>query len=691
MVDEGFIIIEEVNYYPGSIIISDVPANAIISTDHRVLADIYMEDGQFDNKKLIIDESSLNSLIDTIGSPESVVHISEVNSDDDFPEFPLSSHHFENWKSIETHSWKCFNLTTCSLLLALIMSILFAKWIKGKYRWKQRGSIKDKPSATLDLTSFVDSEGIMLAVTNHPDSLECSMKKLVKDLLENDPKNLLELTALASKIKSSKAVLDHIAAALRNEFNYCKEIGDIEGEVFLTDLACKTWEYHHNLLESISKFKISRNQRVHDVMMKTLESSEISDIYCAIKLFALCSEPVELESLHDHFAKMVEEMFNSGIERLRLENKNEKLKDVHNLSEAVAFSDGIIDQSIEIRGITSHDDLQVKIEIARITREHDVELRRREIDFEDRFGSKKIRGFEMAESIWARWNSDDHFEEQGRDLSLLRSHFSGERLAESKHSAKTQFNLSAQRFRERCRTMSIICTLGSISAYTIALTNFKIIGSPSYFLGQIGCLCKHVLIVENIDVRYLSCNEKVPILRSSYDYNTTAFFERTIWGSFNAFLMPNILGKWFHFLGDYGACLFSVLFRVFWIILFGWIVEKMFARSGIAARFHKLSIATSYAYWASILFLVLDYLQSYFQESKAFFVTLALQMWLPQVIFNVCTIRYRVPNIRYKGRKQRLKLQLSGAAYVIYAMISIALCIYASWCWGHYSYVNSGI
>ena len=54
-----------------------------------------------------------------------------------------------------------------------------------------------------------------------------------------------------------------------------------------------------------------------------------------------------------------------------------------------------------------------------ITREHDVELRRREIDFEDRFGRKKIRGFEMAESIWARWNSDDHFEEQGRDLSLV--------------------------------------------------------------------------------------------------------------------------------------------------------------------------------------------------------------------------------------------------------------------------------
>ena len=69
-----------------------------------------------------------------------------------------------------------------------------------------------------------------------------------------------------------------------------------------------------------------------------------------MKLFALCSEPVELESLRDHFAKIVEELFNSGIERLRLENKHEKLKDVHNLSEAVAFSDGLIDQSSEIRG-----------------------------------------------------------------------------------------------------------------------------------------------------------------------------------------------------------------------------------------------------------------------------------------------------------------------------------------------------
>ena len=286
MADEGFIIIEEVNYYPGSIIISNVPATAIISTDHRVLADIYIENGQFENKKLIFDESSLNSLKDTIGSPESVVRISEVNSDDDFPEFSLSSRHFENWENNETHSWKYLIATAVSLLLALIMSFLFAKWIKGKYRRKQRGSFIDKPSATLDLTSFVDSEGIMFVVTNHPDSLEYSMKRLVKDLLENDPKNLMELTALASKIKSSKAVLDHIATALRNEFNYCKEIGDIEGEVFLTDLACKTWECHHNLLESISKFKISRNQRVHDVMMQTLESSEVN-MFCS-KRTILC-------------------------------------------------------------------------------------------------------------------------------------------------------------------------------------------------------------------------------------------------------------------------------------------------------------------------------------------------------------------------------------------------------------------
>jgi hypothetical protein len=25
----------------------------------------------------------------------------------------------------------------------------------------------------------------------------------------------------------------------------------------------------------------------------------------------------------------------------------------------------------------------------------------------------------MAESMWARWNSDDHFEEQSRDLALV--------------------------------------------------------------------------------------------------------------------------------------------------------------------------------------------------------------------------------------------------------------------------------
>jgi hypothetical protein len=184
-------------------------------------------------------------------------------------------------------------------------------------------------------------------------------------------------------------------------------------------------------------------------------------------------------------------------------------------------------------------------------------------------------------------------------------------------------------------------------------------------------------MVENYEVKYVSCSENVSIFGETYDHGRYALFDRLIWGRVDALLMPIVF-----FFGDYGACFLHVFFRVFPIILLGWVFNKTFSKSAILAKYPKILMAVSYAYWISIFFLILDYLQSYFQESKTFFITLALQMWLPQLILKVFVSTSGAPKVRYRGRKKLWQLKLKGAIQIMSIMVGILACIFTSWCWG---------
>jgi hypothetical protein len=264
MARSGAIVIEEINYNSGGIVVTRVPADAGIEDDKSASSDISSP------KDEQIDCEELNFFYDNDAYAR--VHVAEVDNDNEFAEFTLSRA-LEDKQERETNAFTHSFVIVILLLVILAVLILLVFWTKENYR---RRGIRRKSAVALDLTRFSDNADIMHAVANYPESMEFSIKVLANELLAFNPKSPSEFSLLSSKLKSSKATLDHVVSALRSEATYCKEIGDAEGYFFLANLAYRTWEYHRSLIESSSRLTISRNKLVGDVMMKALETSEVN-------------------------------------------------------------------------------------------------------------------------------------------------------------------------------------------------------------------------------------------------------------------------------------------------------------------------------------------------------------------------------------------------------------------------------